>query len=76
LSTSGLLDLAGGTLSVASGQTFVFPNTYAQSVGLTDIAAGGILQGAPTLTGIAESCAASGSAAAGEPHAIATASVE
>jgi hypothetical protein len=45
------LDLAGGTLSVASGQTFVFANTYAQSGGLTDIAAGGILQAAPTLTG-------------------------
>ena len=45
------LDLAGGTLSVASGQTFAFPNTYAQSAGVTEIASGGTLQAAPTLTG-------------------------
>ncbi|HMJ97009.1 MAG TPA: hypothetical protein VK486_14225, partial [Thermoleophilaceae bacterium] len=45
------LDLAGGTLSVASGQTFVFANTYAQSAGVTEIASGGTLQAAPTLTG-------------------------
>ena len=45
------LDLAGGTLSVASGQTFVFPNTYAQSAGVTEIASGGTLQASPTLTG-------------------------
>ena len=30
------LDVAGGTLSVASGQTFVFANTYAQSAGVTE----------------------------------------
>ena len=34
------LDVAGGTLSVASGQTFVFANTYAQSAGVTEIASG------------------------------------
>ena len=45
------LDLAGGTLSVASGQTFAFANTYAQSAGVTEIASGGTLQAAPTLTG-------------------------
>ncbi len=45
------LDLAGGTLSVAGGQTFVFPNTYAQSAGVTEIASGGTLQASPTLTG-------------------------
>jgi hypothetical protein len=45
------LDLAGGTLSVASGQTFVFANTYAQRAGVTEIASGGTLQAAPTLTG-------------------------
>ena len=45
------LDLAGGTLSVASGQTFVFPNTFAQSGGLTEIAAGGVLQASPVVTG-------------------------
>ena len=39
------LDLAGGTLSVAGGQTFAFANTYAQSGGLTDIAAGGVPAG-------------------------------
>ncbi len=45
------LDLAGGTLSVASGQTFAFANTYAQRGGVTEIAPGGTLQAAPTLTG-------------------------
>ena len=45
------LDVAGGTLSVASGQTFVFANTYAQSAGVTEIASGGTLEAAPTLTG-------------------------
>ena len=45
------LDVAGGTVSVASGQTFVFANTYAQSAGVTEIASGGTLQAAPTLTG-------------------------
>ncbi len=45
------LDVAGGTLSVASGQTFVFPNTYAQSGGVTEIASGGTLQANPVLTG-------------------------
>ena len=45
------LEVAGGTLSVASGQTFVFANTYAQSAGVTEIASGGTLQAAPTLTG-------------------------
>ena len=45
------LDLAGGTLSVASGQTFAFANTYAQSAGVTEIASGGTLQASPTLTG-------------------------
>ena len=45
------LDLAGGTLSVASGQTFAFANTYAQSAGVTEIASGGTLQALPTLTG-------------------------
>ena len=45
------LDVAGGTLSVASGQTFAFPNTYKQSGGLTEIAPGGVLQALPVLTG-------------------------
>jgi hypothetical protein len=45
------LDLAGGTLSVASGQTFAFANTYAQRAGVTEIASGGTLQATPTLTG-------------------------
>jgi hypothetical protein len=45
------LDLAGGTLSVASGQAFAFANTYAQSAGVTEVASGGTLQASPTLTG-------------------------
>ena len=38
-------------MSVANGQTFAFANTYAQSAGVTEIASGGTLQAAPTLTG-------------------------
>lgn len=45
------LDLDGGTLSVGNGQTFVFPNTYAQSGGVTEVASGGTLQASPAMTG-------------------------
>lgn len=45
------LEVAGGTVSIASGQTFRVWNTFSQTGGLTDIASGGILEARPTLTG-------------------------
>jgi hypothetical protein len=44
-------DVAGGTVSVADGQTFVIQNVYEQSAGVTEVAEGGVLQAFPTLTG-------------------------
>ncbi len=45
------LEVAGGTVTIASGQTFRVGNTFSQTGGLTDIASGGILEARPTLTG-------------------------
>ena len=49
--SNGGLDVAGGTLTVGSGQSFVFNGNYQQTGGLTDIASGGALQVSPAVTG-------------------------
>ncbi len=40
-----------GTVSVANGQTFQFVTSYTQDAGLTEIGAGGVLQGSPVING-------------------------
>ena len=50
-SNSGRFDVTGGTLEIASGQTFAAANGVRESGGLTSIASGGVLQGSASLTG-------------------------
>jgi hypothetical protein len=55
--SQGGVEVAGGTVTIGAGQTFVFNNSYHQTSGITDIAAGGVLaagglfQGSLTVTG-------------------------
>ena len=45
------IQVAGGTVSVANGQTFNAAGAYSQSGGLTQVATGGVLGASPALTG-------------------------
>ena len=45
------IQVAGGTVSVANGQTFNAAGAYSQSGGLTQVASGGVLGASPALTG-------------------------
>ena len=45
------IQVAGGTVSVANGQTFNALGAYRQSSGLTEVASGGVLGTSPALTG-------------------------
>ena len=44
LGITSKLDVAGGTVTVANGQTFTLTNGMTQSAGLTEIASGGVVQ--------------------------------
>ena len=45
------IEVAGGTVTVANGQTFNAAGAYRQSGGLTQVASGGVLGASPALTG-------------------------
>ncbi len=50
-SSNGGIEIAGGSVTVANGQTFSFVNAYQQSGGATTVQSGGALDANVTLTG-------------------------
>ena len=50
-SSNGAIEINGGSVTVASGQTLSFANDYSQTGGTTTVAAGGVLDANVPLTG-------------------------